>query len=266
VEGCFLLKTENIMAETVKVWGNKGDVLVFLHYFGGSAESWKWVAEKLCDNYRCVAFQLPGFGGNPALKKPSIQEFANYVRSEISELKIEKYTLIGHSMGCKIALQVAADAAPTSVQQLILVAPSPPTIEPMPAKEKNRMLHHPDKQEAEQSIANAIKQPLTQEQHDLAIHTQLITDHTTWRWWLLEGMSHTIAEKIKKLQVPITVLASTDDPVITSEVIQEQVMKVLKQAKLVTTSKVGHLIPLEVPEWVASQIRNIVSARKNISR
>lgn len=104
-----------------------GDVLVFLHYFGGSAQSWQWVAEKLSDNYRCVALNLPGFGGTPPLEKPSTQGFADFVRSALSKLKIGRCALIGHSMGCKIALQVAADAAPETIQQLILVAPSPPT-------------------------------------------------------------------------------------------------------------------------------------------
>ncbi|MDO6388515.1 alpha/beta hydrolase [Pontibacter sp. BT731] len=245
--------------ETVREWGHEGEVLVFLHYFGGSAESWKWVAEKLSDTYRCVAFDLPGFGENTALKEPSIQGFADFIRSKLDDLEIKKCTLIGHSMGCKIALQVAADARTDFVQQLILIAPSPPTVEPMPAREKKRMLHHPDKQEAAQSVANAIKRPITKEQQELAVHTQLITDHYTWRWWLLEGMSHSIAEKVNKLHVPITVLASTDDPVITSEVIQEQVMQVLKRATLITTSRVGHLSPLESPEWVASNIRDIVS-------
>jgi hypothetical protein len=39
-------------------------------------------------------------------------------------------------MGGKIAMQVAASAASGTVRQPILVAPSPPTTEPMPAKEK----------------------------------------------------------------------------------------------------------------------------------
>jgi sigma-B regulation protein RsbQ len=250
-------------SNTVKEWGSKGEVLVFLHYFGGSAESWKWVAERLSDDYHCVALNLPGFGHTPALESPTIKGFADFIRKELNKLKVESYTLIGHSMGCKIALQVAADATIDAIRQLILIAPSPPTIEPMPEKEKDRMLHHPDRDEAKTSVANAIKHSLTKEQHALAIQTQLATDRETWRWWLLEGMNSSIADKIKHLHVPITVIASNDDPVIPPAVIQEQVMKVLKQATLITTEHVGHLSPLEVPIWIADQIRNIVSTRKH---
>lgn len=241
-------------------WGDQGKVLVFLHYFGGSARSWQWVAEKLSGDYRCIAINFPGFGGAPALETPSIQGFAKYVQQELDRLGVKTYTLIGHSMGGKIALQVAANAAAGAVQQLILVAPSPPTTEPMPTKEKERMLHHPNRQEAEITVENAVKHTLTEDQHTLAVETQLIADPKTWRWWLLEGMEHSIADNIKLLHVPITVLASEDDPVITPDVIKERVMSVLDQAKLVNTRHVGHLSPLEVPDWIAAQIRKVVEA------
>lgn len=252
------------MAETntIVTWGKQGEVLVFLHSFGGSAYSWQWVTRELCDAYRCIALNLPGFGHTPALKLPSIQAFADFVREVLHQAGVEEHTLIGHSMGCKIALQVAADAPAGTVRQLILVAPSPPTVEPMPAEEKQRMLRHPDRREAETSIAHAVKRPLTQEQHELAIETQLATDAATWRWWLLEGMAHSIANHMKRLHMPITVLASLDDPVILADVIQKQVMQVLTHATLITTRHVGHLSPLEAPDWVAAQIRSIVASGK----
>ena len=249
-------------SNTVMEWGSKEDVLVFLHYFGGSAQSWQWVAERLSGDYRCIALNLPGFGNTPELESPTIQALADFVLKELDGLGVESYTLVGHSMGCKIALQVAADATEGSVRQLILIAPSPPTTEPMPEKEKERMLRHPDRNEAETSVANAIRHSLTKEQHALAIETQMATDPAIWRWWLLDGMAHSIAENVKQLRVPIAVLASEDDPVIPAEVIQKEVMQVLKDAKLITTRQVGHLIPLEVPDWVADQIRSIVASEE----
>ncbi len=242
--------------------GNKGDVLVFLHYFGGSAKSWQWVAKELSNQYQCIAINLPGFGGAAAMDKPSIQGFAEYVQEVLDSLKIKKYTLIGHSMGGKIAMQVAANASKGSVQQLILVAPSPPTTEPMKQEEKERMLKHPDRQVAEKTVNGAVKQTLQAQRHKLAVETQLIIDEATWRWWLLEGMEHSIAEKVKSLELPVKVLASKDDPVMTFDVIEQRVMQVLVKAKLVTTQQIGHLSPLEAAEWVASEIGNLVEKEK----
>lgn len=246
----------------IEQWGSdkEGEALVFLHYFGGSAQSWQWVAEELSNDYRCIAINLPGFGHAPAMDESSIAGFAEYVHQELDKLGLSSYTLKGHSMGGKIALQVAANAAKGMVQQLILVAPSPPTTEPMAAKDKERMLRHPNRGEATTSVDDTIKQSLTEEQRSLAIETQLVVNHTAWRWWLLEGMEHSIADHITSLQVPITVLASEDDPVMTIDVIRQRVMEVLGHAKLVTTKEVGHLSPLEAPDWIAQQIRNTVEA------
>ncbi len=92
---------------SIKQWGSNGETLVFLHYFGGSAGSWQWVAEKLKDSFRCISINLPGFGGTPALQAPSIQCYANYVQDQLSLLAVNNYHLIGHSMGGKIAMQLA---------------------------------------------------------------------------------------------------------------------------------------------------------------
>lgn len=252
------------MAENVKEqqYGNDGEVLVFLHYFGGSGKSWKWVTDKLSDHYRCSTLNLPGFGGSPAMDNPSIQGFADYVQKQLDLLGITIYTLIGHSMGGKIAMQIAINDSKELVKQLILVAPSPPTTEPLSDDEKKHMLNHPNFKEAERSVDRAIKHPLTEHQYKLAVETQLMSDEVAWRWWILQGMNHSIAEKAELLELPITVLASEDDPVMTSDVINQRVMPVLKQAKLITTSRVGHLSPLEAPEWIATQIRNIVHPEK----
>ena len=233
-------------------------VLVLIHYFGGAARSWQWVTEQLSDEYQCIALNLPGFGKTSPLDAPSIEAFAEYVREETERLGISSFTLLGHSMGGKIAVQVAADDDDRRVERLILIAPSPPTIEQMPPEEKERMLHHPDRGEAETTVKNAVKGSLSPEQHALAVATQLEIDEATWRWWLLEGMNHSIADQVSRVKVPITVLASDDDPVITPEAIQQEVMAVVPDAELVRTQGIGHLSPLEDPDWVAEQIRRVV--------
>jgi pimeloyl-ACP methyl ester carboxylesterase len=250
--------------EAVKQWGNQGETLVFLHYFGGSAQSWRWVAEKLSPDYRCVAINLPGFGGTTAMNTPTIKAFSDFVQQELKTLGLASYSLIGHSMGGKIAMQIAADAPKGAVQHLILIAPSPPTTEPMPEKEKERMLHHPDRSEAEKTVDHAVKRTLSEERYQLAVETQLIIDPETWRWWLEKGMDHSISDHVASLELPITVLASKDDPVMTPDVIEERVIQVLRSAELINTQQIGHLIPLENPEWIATQIRNTLEAGKTI--
>ena len=243
------------MTQRIQQGGANGPTLVFIHYFGGAARSWQWVVEQLSDEHECVTLDLPGFGNTSPLDTVSIENFARYVREEMARLGLSDVILIGHSMGGKVVVQAAADDTEQRIAQLVLVAPSPPTTEPMPPEEKERMLHHPDRDEAETTVRNATRKVLSPEQQTLAIETQLIIDEDTWRWWLLDGMNHSIADQANRIDVPITVLASDDDPVITSEAIQQDVMAVLPEAKLVRTQSIGHLLPLEDPDWVAEQIR-----------
>lgn len=234
---------------------NSRPTLVFIHYFGGAARSWQWVVDRLSDDYQCVTLNLPGFGKTSPLDKPSIDAFAQYVREETDRQGLASYTLLGHSMGGKIAVQVAANDTDRRVERLILIAPSPPTVEQMPTEEKERMLRHPDRDEAEKTVKNATQVSLSSQQHSLAVETQLAIDEATWRWWLLEGMDHSIADQVDRISIPITVLASDDDPVIDAETIQQEVMAVLPEADLARTRGIGHLLPLEAPNWVAEQIR-----------
>lgn len=231
------------------------ETLVFLHYFGGSAQSWQWVIAQLQNDYNCIALNLPGFGGEPPLPEPSIANFTSFIREKLESMNVESYVLIGHSMSGKIAVDVAANDPNFAVKQLILVAPSPPTVQQMSDDEIQKRLNHPDQKRAEIAVESSIVKPISEEQHQLAIQNNLEADNKTWKWWLTDGAHHSIAEDSANLFLPITVLASEDDPSISFESILKETLPNLPDAKLVTIKGVGHFIPFEAPEWLAEQIR-----------
>lgn len=252
-------------------------VLVFLHYFGGASQSWKWVAQLLSDRYECILIDQPGFGTEPALTEPSIQSVARHIAALLLNLNSTSYILIGHSMGGKIAMQIAVDEQidmPDSAganskgaaqipavraRQLILIAPSPPSIERMPKEEQLRMLLHPDLKQAKKTVENSTVKSLTAEQQDLAVHTQLIADEATWRWWINEGINQSIAASVKELKIPISVIASKDDPAVTYQMtIEDTLTNLPPHTEIVLTEGIGHLFPFEDAEWTATQIAAIV--------
>lgn len=238
--------------------GQGSPTLVFLHYFGGAADSWRWVMSKLSLDYCCVALNLPGFGGMPPLPHPSIEHMTKAIAQELTKLDLGAVVLIGHSMSGKLALQVAIDH-PDKVNQLILVAPSPPTQEPMSEKERKQMLSRPGLKDAKINSDSAMVKSPPMDRRMLSIETQMASDPVTWRWWVEEGTNHSIADGIAQIKVPITVIASQDDPIITYATMQQEVMSVLRQAQLITLEGVGHLIPLEAPEVLVRHIRQVVA-------
>ncbi|HEA30767.1 MAG TPA: alpha/beta hydrolase [Leeuwenhoekiella sp.] len=244
-------KTPHIITGT----GKKN--IVFVHYFGGDARSWQWMAAHLKEDCTCYLLNLPGFGNTDPLEKKSIEGFAAYINQYITDLKLDHYVLCGHSMGAKIVAYAAANA-PKKPEQLILIAPSPPTVEKMPPDEKKRMLKHPDHDEAVTTVKNATVQQLDHGRFQHAVDSQLAIDDETWDWWLEKGMDHDVSAHIKTGHVRTTIICSQDDPVISMQWIEEEVKPYFKNPTVITWKNLGHLIPMEAPEKLAKTLQKLL--------
>ena len=231
---------------------------VLLHYFGGSKESWVYTAPKLTQYGPVLCLDLPGFGRAPPLSSPSLASMVQALTGSIGSHVSGRIRLIGHSMSAKLATAIALGSLGPRLDELVLVAPSPPSIEPMPAAEKARMRHHPDPELARESVLHSSRLPLTDEQMALAVATQLVIDEDTWDWWLMEGMLEPLHEFLTKpgrLTVPTTILLADQDPAILLEVQQRETVPAYSGARVVHHETAGHLLPLEAPDWVVEQLR-----------
>ena len=86
----------------------KGFPLVLLHGFLGSSKMWKPQIDFFKDHFRVITPDLPGFGrSNKAKSHNSIQSIANLLLDCLEEKKIDKFHLLGHSMGGMIAQEMA---------------------------------------------------------------------------------------------------------------------------------------------------------------
>ncbi len=231
--------------------------IVFVHYFGGDAGSWKWLVKRFAKKYTCVLLNLPGFNNTKNLKDPSIYSYANFINQQIEKLGIKDYILCGHSMGGKLALYASQIMAFEKPEKIILIAPSPPTVENMPDEEKERMLNHPNREEAINTVEKVTKRKLRKEKKKYAIESQLRIDHKAWKWWITEGMNEDISERITTLNIPTFVICSKKDPAISIKAIYEEVMPNLVQPSIMVFNRVGHLIPMEAPRKLARLIKRI---------
>lgn len=100
--------------------------LVFLHYYGGSSRTWDAVAAKLSARYRIVAIDHRGWGESDAPAHGyGLADLSADAEGVIKALGLQRYILVGHSMGGKVA-QLMASRRPAGLEGLVLIAPSRP--------------------------------------------------------------------------------------------------------------------------------------------
>ena len=233
--------------------------LLFLHYFGGSSRSWSEVIEELCPSLRCIAPDLRGFGASNAARGPfSLAQNADDIAALIGELKLENFWVIGHSMGGKIALELAS-RRPRGLEGLVLLAPSPPSPEPMSEETRASLLEsHGRVTKAREILCDITAHPLPAATFQRAIKDNLRVSDEAWRAWLESGSREDISAQMSRVDVPVEVVAGAKDENLGAKVMKREVMPLLRDARLQIVADCGHLLPLEAPEAIAEMVRSAV--------
>ena len=85
----------------------KGFPLVLVHGFLGSSTMWKPQIDFLKDHFRVITPDLPGFGKSKNAKPHnSIQSMSNLILDCLEEKHVNKFHLLGHSMGGMIVQEM----------------------------------------------------------------------------------------------------------------------------------------------------------------
>ena len=93
----------NIYVEDV----GKGFPLVFVHGYLGSSEMWNFQKKFFSKHYRLIIPALPGFGESHNVKSlDSINKMAREIIDLLDQKNIDKFNLIGHSMGGMIVQEI----------------------------------------------------------------------------------------------------------------------------------------------------------------
>ena len=230
-----------------------GDVtLVLLHYFGGSSRSWQEMLPGLCGAYRCLALDLRGCGDSDAPQAGyEVHAQAEDVAAVLQECGVTRYVLVGHSMGGKIAMELAS-RRPPGLEGLVLLAPSPPIPEPMPEEKRQQSLAgHGKRSVAEKTVQEITVSPLTDVLRERVLADNLRTSEPAWRGWLEIGSREDIAAQMKAIDVPSLLVLGERDPVMDGTMLRREAAARLAACTVETIADTGHLLPLEAPEETA---------------
>ena len=112
------------LALHAQVWGHATlPPLVALHGWLDNAGSFARLAPLLAARYRVIALDLPGHGHSGHLAAGASYHYVDYVQAVLAAadaLQLDRYSLLGHSLGAGIAALVAA-ASPERIERLLLI-------------------------------------------------------------------------------------------------------------------------------------------------
>ena len=103
----------------------EGPPLVLVHGYLGGSDMWRAEIDVFSDRFDVVAPDLAGFGASAHLTAPdSIDGHARQVFALLDDLGVERFHLLGHSMGGMIVQQMAA-LKPARITKLVCYGTGP---------------------------------------------------------------------------------------------------------------------------------------------
>lgn len=239
--------------------GSGKTFLVLLHYFGGSAREWDVVVDRITTQLpvHCLAVDLRGQGDSNAPDTGySVNDMADDVADLIDHFGLtgapdRDFVLVGHSMGGKVALALAA-RRPTGMRSLVLLAPSPPSPEPIPDETRNRLLETQGQRDAaERTLHEITTIPMPEATQQQIVDDNMKTSAVAWRAWLDSSSREDITDRMSRIEGPVYVAVGEKDTNIPVDLLKKAVLPLLPTGTTLTVIPgAGHLLPYETPDAV----------------
>ncbi|WP_409525056.1 alpha/beta fold hydrolase [Nitrincola sp. MINF-07-Sa-05] len=102
----------------------QGEPLVILHGLFGTLENWGGQIKAFAEHYDVIAVDLRNHGRSPHTDQISYELMAADIIDLLDQLELPNAHILGHSMGGKVAMQLALNT-PDRVNQLIIVDIAP---------------------------------------------------------------------------------------------------------------------------------------------
>jgi 3-oxoadipate enol-lactonase len=237
--------------------GAGAPALVFLHYWGGSSRTWCHVIDALSPEFRTVTIDQRGWGQSD---KPEtgymLTDLADDAQNVITALGLERYILVGHSMGGKVA-QLVASRRPKGLAGLALIAPASPNPLHLPLEAREGMVHAYDSPESIVATVRQVLAPngLASDDLNIVIVDSMAGGIAAKAAWPLAASQEDITDAVANIDVPVMVISGEDDRVDPPAVLRRDLLPHIPQAQLLLLPGVGHLSPLEAPADIADVLR-----------
>ena len=254
----------------------EGDPILFIHGFGASSYSWRYLTEPLSQNRRVITIDLKGFGQSPKPRDGlySIYEQARLVRDFILAQDLQNLTIIGHSYGGGVALLTSIQLSklqPKRQKDLILIGnaaypqklPSFMRILATPILGPMVLYWAPNKIQVHSLLKKVyFKDDLIPEaaiDHYAKNMGQENAKYATLQIarQLMPGDMEVVTKQYTEVTVPTLIIWGSQDEIISPE-IGKRLNAALPNSRLIMLDDVGHAPQEERPDLILPQIKEFL--------
>ena len=242
----------------------KGNPIIFLPGFTTPGSVWDETVKHLDGSFESHIVSYAGFNGLAPIDTPWYgaikKQLADYIKKE----KLSNVTIIGHSMGGNLAINMASEF-PSQVTGLILVESIPCMREMMmpgvPASSlqynspyNSKMLTMPD--EDFKKMASGISQNMTNTQSKIEVITDwsIKADRKTYVYGYTDLLKLDLRDELAAINMLVLILgASFPDKELIKANYEKQYTN-LKNKEILIADNSKHFIMFDQPEWLYSQV------------
>ena len=234
--------------------------VVLLHGFTHTGASWDPVVAALAESYRALAPDIRGHGAAARREPVSLEG----VLDDLAALAPARFTLVGYSMGGRIALHAAvAPELAGRVERLVLIGASPGIADPAERAERrsadDRLAGEVERMSTEEFAHRWAQTPVLAGQPpavEASVHADRLRNRPSGLAAALRGLGTgalpSLWDRLPEVRSPVTLIVGERD--VKFRTIASDMARRLPDADVVVVADVGHAVHLEAPERVASVV------------
>jgi pimeloyl-ACP methyl ester carboxylesterase len=256
-------------------WGPaEAPPVVLLHGITGHARVWDHLAERLLPGRRVLALDQRGHGDSDPAPDDDyrVGAMADDVAAFAGSLRLDRFALVGHSMGGRIAIKYAADHA-ARLDRLVIIDIGPDINLAGLQRVRDMMAKSPERIESEEWAVEYIRRanPLQdvgmlreRVRHGLK---RLPDGELTWKYakglrdMMREGRRDAVDlwEPLPRIPCPTLIVRGAESDILAPEVAKKMAER-LPDGRVVEIEGAGHTVPADRPEEFVREIRRFLGS------